>query len=225
MMPLRSSFLGMVSLFLLYSAAAQGTFQNRGFESANLPAIPAGQYGDFVPFSTAFPFWTGYEGTNVMTQAFHNGETLSAPSISILGPNWPSEQILTGHYSALLHAGLDPFHPVDVALAQVGTLPVGVQYLSLKASGGQVSVSFDGQDISLFPASRGSNYILYEGDISRFAGQAGELRISSEPTSLNPYNIFILDSINFVPIPEPGVLALWVLGAACFFIRLRRKGP
>lgn len=200
---------------------AQGTFQNLGFESANLPAIPDGQPGEFVPFKTAFPFWTGYSGTNILTQALHNDSSGGGPNISILGPNYSPQYIIAGGYTALLQAGLDPFNKVDAALAQVGILPTYAQYLSLKASGGPVAASFAGQDISLFPVASGSNYILYEGDISRFAGQLGELRFSAEPTLSNPNNTFALDSINFLPIPEPGVGALCLVGGLVVGFRCR----
>ena len=223
MMPLRSSFLGLASLFLLYSEAAQGTFQNRGFESASLPDIPQGQSGGYVPFANAFPFWIGYLGTDTFTQVFHNDLSLGAANISILRPNWSTADIITGHYTAFLQAGFNGFSNVDVALAQVAALPSDMQYLSLKARGGQVSAGFDGQNISLFPVGSGSNYTLYEGDIARFAGQLGELRLSSEPLPGNPYNAFTLDSINFVPIPEPSVGTLCLVGGLILGLRLRRR--
>src|SRR5712664_3643145 len=86
----------------LLSAYGQATFQNRGFEAANLPAIPSGQPGVLVPIREAMPGWTGYAGSNGITQVLHNDLTLGAANISILGPDWPASEIIAGKYSAVL---------------------------------------------------------------------------------------------------------------------------
>ena len=220
-----SALLCVASLHLVCVAGAQGTFQNRGFESANLQPIPSGQYGGLVPIAAAFPGWVAYAGTNPITQVLQNNETLGGVNVSIFGPNWTGSAIpiITGRYTALFQAGFDGSGIVEASLAQTGLVPPDAQFIQCKAWGQNLAVSFAGQSISLTPVGSGPNYTLYGGDISSFAGKVGELRFSSEPTADNPYNTLGLDSINFVPIPEPGVGALCLFGALVLGLRLRRR--
>ena len=53
---------GLTLLLSVAGALAQGTFQNLGFESANLAPIPPGQYGGPVSSFDAIPGWTGFRG-------------------------------------------------------------------------------------------------------------------------------------------------------------------
>jgi len=208
---------GTLILLLANSTAiAQGTFQNLDFEAANLPPIPSGQYGGFVAISDAFPGWTGYIGTNQVTQVLQNNLTLGAPSIDILGPNWSYTQIISGQYAALLQAGTYADRPpADAALAQVGQIPTTARSLQLKESGAPVFVSLAGQPIALVQIGSGVNYVLYAGDISQFAGQTVELRLTTHGTPDYPFQMVNLDDIEFspVPIPEPNPLSLFALGS------------
>lgn len=115
---------------------------------------------------------------------------------------------------------------VDASLAQTGLVPTTAQSLQVKAFGGILEITFAGQAIPLIPLGTGSNYILYGGDISQFAGQTGELQfIAPALPGPNPYNGVRLDSIVFSPnpVPEPSVFGLLAVGALLLRIRRRRN--
>ena len=75
---------------------------------------------------------------------------------------------------------------------------------------------FGGQYIPLVQFGTSGNNIVMAGDISMFAGQTGELRFVGGG---------LFDDIQFspVPIPEPGVLGLFGLGAVLLGWRLLWK--
>jgi hypothetical protein len=205
-----------VGLALLLSAAGavgQGTFQNLGFESANLSPVPAGQYGGSVFSLDAIPGWTGFLGTNQVTQVLQNDETLGDASIDILGPYWNLGGIIEGQYTVVLEPGLGPGDVnASASITQVGLVPANAQSLLFKAATfSPFSVSLAGQTLSLVSLGTGPNYTLYGADISSLAGQTGALTI----TALAAYNTSdYFDSFQFsnLPIPEPGVFSLSVLG-------------
>ncbi len=66
--------------------------------------------------------------------------------------------------------------------------------------------TFAGQTIPLATLGSTSTYTIFGGDISSFANQTGELRFQGGG---------LLDAIRFsdLPVPEPGVGALFGLGA------------
>jgi hypothetical protein len=81
-----------------------------------------------------------------------------------------------------------------------------------------MQVTFGGQtiptvQIGIQPIGS-TRYLILGGDISSFAGQTGELRFTA-PVTLLSFNIPYLDNIQFSiePIPEPGTLGLFALGA------------
>jgi hypothetical protein len=63
-------------------------FTNLNFESANLTAVPAGQTGGSVPIGQALPGWSGFLGSEALTQVLQNSTFLSLATIDILGPDW-----------------------------------------------------------------------------------------------------------------------------------------
>src|SRR5438552_2069280 len=114
-----TSSLSCVALLCIgFSARAQGTFQNLGFESAVLVPIPGDPYGR-VQFAPAFPGWIGYVGADQQTAALYNNVFLDTSGISIIDSNWPGflgvHGPLEGRFSAILQAGLGfgPTPPVD----------------------------------------------------------------------------------------------------------------
>lgn len=221
-----SLFLLLVAFQVQTGSFAQGTFQNLGFESANLTPIPAGQFGSLVPVAAALPGWQVYYGTNQATQVLQNNLTAGAASVDILGPDWQNG-IIEGNYTAVLQAGQ---YNGDVAamISQTGLVPVGTQSIQAKFGLGASDflVSLGGQDILMVPLANGANYTLYGGDVSSFAGQSEELSISALSVPGNTFNTFTLDSIVFSasPIPEPGICALFLCGAGVFGVnRWRRR--
>lgn len=213
------------SLWVLESyvgARAQGTFQNLNFESVNI--TPPSQR-EFFPFGDVFPGWAGYIGATQANLAFYNGVSLGAALNSIIGPYTPydSNSVISGKFTAVLAAGVINPGPnsslESVALAQRSMIPVSAQSLRFKLGQysyvGDLEVAFGGQIIPFFPLTSGSNFTVYGGDISAFAGATGELRFTERPISW-PFAKAYLDDIEFSPnpIPEPSGLLLWLLSSA-----------
>jgi hypothetical protein len=228
---------GIVCSLLLFLSCATGllaqVFQNLDFEDANLSVIPSGQFGGNVSITNALPSWTGYLGTNQVTQVLQNNLTLGAASIDIFGPVW-NGFILQGQYTAELQAGLKPGADVSItnlvnaSLAQVGLVPANAKSITLEAAGTgtNLTVSFAGQTILLSAIGSGPNYTLFGGDISSFAGQVGELRLST----LSPLGAgVLLDAITFSTqaIPEPNsftLLMMAVTGLGLWRLTSRKTG-
>ena len=87
-------------------------------------------------------------------------------------------------------------------------------------------VTLGGQQLSLTVLGSGANYTLYGADIQAMAGQTAELDFTL--LAQNPHvdnNYAFLDSIQFSnqPVPEPGVVGLWALGAVLFGWRVVRR--
>ena len=212
------------------SAFAQGTFQNLGFESATIVPIVGDPYGR-IQFSPAFPSWTGTIGGQVQTNALYNNLFLGNPGIALLNSGWFSPPI-EGNFSVALQAISGSGGNVSTALSQTGLVPFGSLSIQLKVMTGVTNplslfaVSFAGENVSLTPINIGPNYTLYGGDISRFAGQNGQLNITAvlPPPNLSP-SVVYLDSITFSPnaVPEPGVSSLFALVTALFSYSLVRR--
>jgi hypothetical protein len=134
-------------LLALYAASAQGNFGNLNFEQANLSAIPPSTLV-FVSISDGLPNWTGYIGANQATQILHNGLTLGAPSISILGPDYFANQIIAGKYTAVLQSGEIGASLIDTSIGQTGLVPADARFLQFKSWGSsQPVLSFAGNNI------------------------------------------------------------------------------
>src|SRR6266496_1832873 len=190
---------------------AQNRFQNLGFEAAHLTPIPPGEHGPFVPIDQALPGWSGFLGTQQVASVWQNDFSLGSANISILGPNWPLNGIIEGQYSVLLQAGLiSPSYLVEASISQTGWIPIGSESIQFKVFGADVSVSFAGQDIPIVPLSVANNYTLYGGDVSRFAGQSGQLTLSTRTLPDSGLHNAHLDSIVFSAqvVPEPSVIGL-----------------
>jgi hypothetical protein len=197
-------------------AFGQGTFQNLDFESPILPLTPDSE--GRVSIVAALPNWSGYLGEAQQTTVLYNNRYLGTATIDLMGPS--GGPILQGQYTVLLQAGLNPsgLGQVGANIAQTGMIPPNAQSLRFLANGPAVMASFGGQTLSLVPLVGDPCFTcttLFGADISGFAGQTGELRISAPDLSSIgfPNNIF-LDNIFFSPeqVPEPRVLGLFALG-------------
>ena len=197
---------------------AQGTFQNLNFEEAVVPDVPSGQGGDPVSVANGVPEWAVYLGGIQQSSMFHNDVSLGAAEVAIFGPHWNPSQILEGNYSvSLQHSTAGP--PTMPAIGQTGQIPEAVESLTFYADRsvpGAYIVTFAGQPIPVVPIESTPGYIVFGGDISRFAGQAGELLFQGDGE---------LDNISFSdqPIPEPSVLGLSALGALLLGRRVMRR--
>ena len=201
-------------------------FRNLNFEQANLPVIPRGQFGDYIPISQGLPGWSVFVGTAQVTQVLHNNFSLGGSIPSILGPISPASVIIERNYTALLVAG----SPADLSLTQTGLIPTGVQSIIFEAisGNGPFTVSLGGNLIPIIPLETTPGYTLYGGDIAAFAGQTTELRFTSVSifSQGGGLNTLYLDSIQFstTSVPEPSTLGLFALGGLLLgFTRWRCK--
>jgi hypothetical protein len=205
---------------------AQGTFQNLDFESANLPVLQPGQSLN-VAVADALPGWTAYLGAEPQTTVLYNAQTLSDASISILGPNYELPPVIEGNFTAVLKAGNYGIGKAAASLAQVGQVPVFAESLHVKVLTSTESFIFSlgGVPIQMVLLASEPSFSLYAGDVSGFAGQVTELRLTAPTTGAQPYYGFRVDSIVFSPqaIPEPNAVALFLLGSACWFAWMRRR--
>jgi hypothetical protein len=212
---------------------AQGTFRNLDFELANVPTLPSGQYGSLngVLVSEALPFWTAFYGSEQVSAVSHNSYSLGSANISILGPHWDNSlgtSIINGNYTAVLQAGDNP-GPVSVSIAQTGTIPIDSQSILVNVkqffAGSGLSVSLDGQNVPAFLVEHDAGYSLFGVDISSFAGQTTELRLTAETTPGGRFNSIEIDDVTFSnqPIPEPATSAIVLSGLALWFFGYRRS--
>ena len=187
---------------------AQGTFANLNFENPVLPLVEIPPGSGLVPITNALPGWTGYTyGSTPVDRVAHNGISLGNASIDFLGPGsgYPAFE---GLYFVRLQMSFDRL--TIPALAQTGMVPSDAQSIRFYAHSYMTLpvLDFGGQQIGLtILGGSSSTYYVWGGDMSRFAGQTGELRFLGD---------FALDNIFFsdLPVvPEPGIFGLSALGA------------
>jgi hypothetical protein len=87
----------------------------------------------------------------------------------------------------------------------------------------ELGVTIGGQNILMVPLQVRTNYTLYGGDITAFAGQVEEFRFGFDSAIFGSF--LELDSIEFSPeaIPEPRSLSL-ITGAFFLAIAFARRG-
>lgn len=214
-----------VAFFLSQAVFGQG-FVNLNFEQAIIKPDPSSPYYPYAVYaSNAIPGWTATGGNLGPNEILYNDLSLGAPCISLSGTN-PAP--LNGAYSVGLYGGA--FFPgnVGVSISQTGMVPVFAQSIQFDAQissapGSILLVSLGGQNIPFSAISTGSNYTVYGGDISAFAGQVEPL-VFTAPQGNN--NFSEIDDIQFSasPIPEPSVLSLFGLCTLLLFWRIKRPG-
>jgi hypothetical protein len=199
---------------------AQGTFANLDFESALVPDMPPGQGGP-VSASLAFPAWMVTPGQN--GDVLHNVTPLGA-SVLLLGPTWPTSEILEGRYTAVLYS--NPLNGGS-SLAQSGQVPPTAQSLMFYAEVFNMEVSFAGNPLPFCQIASGPNYGIYGVDVRTLAGASGELRFSALPMAPGVVGGVRLDNIHFSnePIPEPTTVGLLVIGALLLGWKLHTLRP
>ena len=222
----------LLALAVVRPALAQGTFQNWDFEAAfpNIqPDSPRGQY----PVTTTLPGWTVYYGVGQHTsspqsQMGYQFISLGQTFVSLLSTGGPSTTFtrIDGRYSVLLQGGVTAS---DASIRQTGLVPAQTQSLLFKSAydvnGGPLMLSLNGQNIPFYAMGAGTNYTLFGGDVSAFAGQTATLGFSA-PQGYSANNNWNLDDISFSPnpIPEPGVLAFFCAGALVVAVCRRKAG-
>jgi len=215
-LPMTNCTLPLITACLLvfaskYEVAGQGTFQNLDFESAKVPDVPISQ-GGLVYVTNGVPGWAIFPQ---ITPGFmgHNTLPLGGAAVIIFGPQWPTNQILEGKYTVgLFHSTAG--QPTSALITQTGQVPGNAKSVRFYG-GGFFDMSFAGQQIPVVNLGEGSNYTVFGGDISAFAGQIGELQFVGNG---------FLDKIQFsdLAIPEPSVFALCMLGVIILGYRHRQ---
>ena len=225
--PIQTRLLGALALLTWLPLYGQGTFQNLGFESAQISNLPFPQW-TWEPINQALPGWCGYLGSNEVTIVQHNSHPLDSAGLSIFGPTGWTTSIAHGKYAVMLQAGYDPFETVGgkvrAAIGQTAPIVSSDKALFYYATA-SLEVTFSGQMIPTYVMGQGPNgYSLWGGDVQAFAGQSGELRFTTGgPLGLTSS---YLDFIRFSdqPIPEPSASGLFAAGALLLsWLRFRKQ--
>ena len=206
-----------------YNLHAQGTFQNLDFEQATIVSTGTEPY---VIASSAIPGWTAYIGNNPVDTLLYNTVTLGSAAISIHDNNDTTFSLrpLQGNFSVILQHSTGNPTTGTVGIGQTARLPVNIASLFFYAASFQdLQVTFAGNTIPLIQVGTESNYTVLSGDISPYAGQAGELLFTQLGTSSG--TLMTLDNIYFSTqaIPEPSPMALLALSALLFLGLKYRK--
>ncbi len=207
------------------------SFVNANFDSGTIvPDLTSPYYPYAVYAANAIPGWTAYIGGSSQTDILYNDQPLSNAGISLQGTNGVYEPI-QGQYFVLLQGQFNPSgvpsYTNSAAIGQTGLIPINAESLIFWANitvGGpyvnNLQVTFDGQTIDFSSVGSGTDYTIYEANVSAFAGQTGQLLFTV------PYNGSVsLDNIQFSssPVPEPSALGLSALGSLFLTWRRWRK--
>ena len=144
----------------------------------------------------------------------HNNVSLGGAVVAIYGPQWFPSEVLEGNYTvSLMPSIFGP--PTTTAIGQTGRIPQSAASVTFYGTVAY-TLTFAGQPIPLVTLGSTSTYTIFGGDISAFANQTGELRFQG---------VGLLDAIQFSTqsIPEPGVFALFALGAVLLGGRVLRR--
>jgi hypothetical protein len=201
-------------------------FQNLDFEAVqNIPVFDPHEHPWTMSAADALLGWTGFYGTNQFGWASYNDLALDSPAVGVMGSDSPvfsfvPTGLLGGQYCASLQAGrlsTGAFYPATIG--QIGQIPSTAKSITFSGSYA-FSVSFAGSPIPMQILVSEGSYNVYAGDISQFAGQTGNLLITS-------YNHFsFVDDIQFSPdaIPEPSAFGL-TAGALMLLLGVRLRRP
>jgi hypothetical protein len=204
----------LVLLCLLQKSYGQG-FENLDFESADVTGYAPG----FIPVSSALPDWSAYfisgGTTNALTQITYDGISAGTAGIFIEDSSSAFISPLQGAYSVAIFGS--QFESETAVISQTGLVPNGTMSLLMDVYlFNSFQITLGGQTINMIPLQTFSNYTLYGGDISSFAGNIETLSLIAPPTGLG--NGAEFDNIQFssLLVPEPGVLGLLALGGLIF---------
>ena len=214
-------FLIIILLLGTKAGISQG-FINLNFENAKFVSDPgSGYYPTSVYANKAIPGWTAYAGESPLSEIFSNTVSLSGGMISIIGNNnslgFPPVE---GQYYIML-VGANYAGSLNTAgIGQTGTIPLNAATLTFWGNFPTDGVSFSGQNLTTFQIGSTPFYNIYSANISSYAGQTGQLLFTTHPGRDN-----YLDNIQFSnsPVPEPGSVALLVVGGWLGAWRRRRS--
>jgi hypothetical protein len=212
----------LVSLVLCSSGHTQG-FVNLNFESTTLAynATPS-----TVATTVGLPGWNASIGGISQSTILYNNGTLGNSAVAIQGYANSLTPVIAGTFSASLTAGATG----NASISQTGLIPansLSLLFESYTSGNGlpTLSVTIDGQNISVSPLLTTANYTLYGGDISAFAGQPANLAFTAVSNYPQGFGYYVLDEISFStnPVPEPSTLGLIALGGLFLAWQWKRK--
>lgn len=184
-----SSMLVVIASFLFVSVTSANHFTNLDFEAVGVSTFTNSPTCAMF-LSYALPGWTGYVDTNPVTFVCSGGGPIfHFAYIEVLDSTSPA---IEGNISVVLHAGVDDPDteiPRSVSLAQTGHIPSDAQtlkFLTTSPSNDDFLIQVNTNTISMSPWITNGGVITYVGDISAYAGQVAEFRISA-PANTNSY--------------------------------------
>jgi len=193
-------------------------FVNLNFENATITTVSFSFGNEYV---ATVPGWTWSPSVNPV-----NGDTNSVPfnsfaldanEVTLQGTNSPFGiyPAIQGKYSILLQGGssADP-DTNGASIMQNGKIPATAK--SITYWGDALQASFNGQSLAFSAIGSGSGYTIWQGDISAYAGETGQLEFTAPWQTSG-----MLDNIQFstTPVPEPSTLVLSALGGLLLGLR------
>jgi hypothetical protein len=194
-------------------------FQNLSFEEAKIGTlIPVPAFGfDYEgPTTDLLPGWQLFFGSQpVISLGFNlSADPLLESRVSMVsseGPYGFQGDPIEGKYSLFFWPDLVPF-----SLVQMGEIPAEAQKLEFTFRQLPFAVSINGLNLSPSiqnPAVSPTGDKTFV-DISQFAGQTVELKITTSAAAFGISGFHEIDAIAFV-VPEPSVFTLVALGSGC----------
>jgi hypothetical protein len=177
-------------------------FQNLGFDEANTNnMIPENPIVGYV--SDLLPGWQLYKGTNLQNTLFLNTE-FDTPYASLFDHSehaYSSDFPPEGPYAIVFwgtRLGSMPF-----SLVQKGDIPQNAVFVKWRTRDYPFLLNVNGEHIrDLFPIGIPWNAPEEQTfDISKFAGQNVELKLTTYPPGITPGDYHFLDSIQFMTAP------------------------
>jgi hypothetical protein len=213
------------------SVSAQ-SFANLDFDEAQVPTEDPGLVT--LPWDTGAPAW-GHSDGDSTGYLYYNFSHLGYSQYYVLAsaPFGPA----SGKYGLGLRSGT--FHEqeprgefVQAFLSQTGRLGPTVTSVSMLASSAFFGLSLNGQAIAMHPVGLDPASPTYPedvltyvgewtGDVSAFAGQVVDLRITDALPSMD-FSPLYIDEIQFLPVPETSVAASFGLGLLGVLLAARR---
>jgi hypothetical protein len=185
-----------IAIAITLTVHAKDSFQNLDFEATSLsPTTPP----SLVTTSEALPGWNVFEGLDTPITQVGYGDRFESSPVALFTTNEIFGTSIEGRLSLYLTAtwpGMPPIPEIPpISIAQTGVVPKNARYIFFKARPGfpLPTVSLGGVGIFCNSVSTHSNYTLFAGDVSRFAGQSRELRFEINRRGVE----CILDSIGF----------------------------
>jgi hypothetical protein len=216
------------------TCASAQSFVNLGFDQAQLPGPADGFYA--MPWDVGAPGWGHPDGDSTSYVTYPFGNVGYSQTYVLMPAPFGAG---SGPYGFGMRSGNyiegDPGSPIVQAyVTQTGRLGPDVTSVNLLASYGPFGLSLNGSPIAMQPVGLDPTSPTYEsdlpyysgewtGDVSAFAGQVVQLQITDLQLPPNP-PMFVIDQIQFLPVPEPSIAAAFGLGLLGLLVAGRR-GP